>query len=261
MVLAPPGGATLPLVAHLPHGGTAIPPRVRNRLLLDDQALDAELLAVTDWHTPQLFAGAVVRAGGMAIVNRLSRLVVDPERLPNAREPLDRLGLGAVYTRTAAGAPLRPADDIALRVELLDRYFQPWADTAEHLVRTALERWDRCLVLDGHSYPSRPLPYEDPGLDRPDVCLGAQAPHSPEALLRAMEVACTTRGWSVARNTPFAGAYVPLPYFLRDARVQAVMVELNRGRYLDEATGERGAGFAEAAALTAELVALAAGAA
>ena len=42
----------------------------------------------------------------------------------------------------------------------------------------------------------------------------------------------------MARDTPFPGTLVPLEYWQRDKRVIAVMVEVRRGLYCDEETGE-----------------------
>lgn len=260
-VLEPEGGATVALVVHVPHGGTRVPPEVRAGLLIDDERLEDELLALTDWHTAQLFAPAVLAAGGVAVVNRLSRLVVDPERLPDAREPMARLGLGAVYTRTLGGAPLRRERDAATRVALLDAHFLPWTDTVDRLVMAQVTRHGHALILDGHSFPSQPFPFEDPGRTRPDVCLGFEHPHDHPELIAAMTAHCEAKGLSVAHNEPFAGSYVPLPRYGSDRRVRSVMVELNRAGHLDEATGERGEGFAATAGLVTELVDLATGAA
>lgn len=259
-LLVPRGGPTRPLVAHVPHGGTRLPLEVRRHLLVDDEALEAELVAMTDWHTAELFAPAVVAAGGVALVNRASRLVVDPERLPDAREPMAAHGMGAVYTRTSGGTPLRDERDAAARVALLDGWFEPWATAIGRAVDAAVDAHGRCLVLDAHSYPSRPLPYEDPRRRRPEVCLGHEAPHTPRALVDAMAAACRERGLDVAENTPFAGSYVPLDRYGLRGPVRSVMVELRRDRYCDEATGERSRGFAAARDLVAELVGLAAAA-
>jgi len=260
-VLEPDGGATVALVAHVPHGGTRVPADVRGGLLLDDERLDDELVALTDWHTPQLFAPPVIAAGGVAVVNRTSRLVVDPERLPDAREPMARLGLGAVYTRTVDGTPLRHERDAATRVALLDTYFLPWIDAVDRLVMACVAGHGHALVLDGHSFPSRPFPFEDPGRARPDVCLGFERPHDHPDLIEAMTEHCRSRGLSVAHNEPYAGSYVPLPRYGSDRRVRSTMVELNRAGHLDETTGERGRGFTATAALVGELVDLAAQAA
>lgn len=60
-----------------------------------------------------------------------------------------------------------------------------------------------------------------------------------------LEQALAAEGFRVARDTPFPGALVPLEYWQRDKRVIAVMVEVRRGLYCDEETGERGEGFEE----------------
>lgn len=252
------GGGRVPLVVHVPHGGVRIPEEVRRGLVVDDERLEAELLLLTDWHTGQLFGPAAVAVGGVAIVNRLSRLVVDHERLPESREPLARVGLGAVYTRTADGTALRARHDTGVRVGLLDRYFAPWAAAVEGLVAAALGGHGRCLILDGHSFPSQPLPYEQPGLARPDVCIGFAEPHTPHDVVAELTAACEAHGFTVAHNEPFAGSYVPLARFGVDTRVTSVMIEVNRARYLDEATGDRTVGFAATAALVAELTEVAA---
>ncbi|MGY3572928.1 N-formylglutamate amidohydrolase [Bradyrhizobium sp. USDA 4504] len=40
-------------------------------------------------------------------------------------------------------------------------------------------------------------------------------------------------------DRPFAGVLVPAKHYRREPRVQAVMNEVNRRLYMDEATGER----------------------
>ena len=41
-------------------------------------------------------------------------------------------------------------------------------------------------------------------------------------------------GYSVAVNTPFAGCLVPIGSYQKDKRVQGLMIEVNRGLYMDE---------------------------
>jgi len=81
--------------------------------VLDDDALGAELSAMTDAHTDRLAGRTSDSLGSRrpwSFVNGLSRLVVDPERFPDAREAMNRVGMGAVYTRTSTGARLRAED-------------------------------------------------------------------------------------------------------------------------------------------------------
>lgn len=45
-------------------------------------------------------------------------------------------------------------------------------------------------------------------------------------------------GFRVALNDPFAGALVPISRYQKDNRLRAVMIEINRNLYMDEASGE-----------------------
>src|SRR5881409_4055559 len=107
-----PGAVDSPVILHVPHSSRRIPTPVRDDILLDDAALERELDHITDAHTAEL---AEVVAADAAVtpwrfVNRLSRLVIDPERFPDEREEMLAVGMGAVYTRTTDRTPLRPAD-------------------------------------------------------------------------------------------------------------------------------------------------------
>jgi N-formylglutamate amidohydrolase len=230
--------AARPLVGHVPHASRHVPPEERAGILLDDAALDRELLRLTDAHTDRLYAW-IRELGGTLVVNRVSRVVVDPERFPDdAAEPMAVVGQGAVYTRTTDGRPLR-APDPGTRARLMQRWYTPYHAALEDAVAATLARFGRCLIVDAHSFATVPLPAEpdqDPG--RPDVCLGTDRFHTPDPLVEALRTAFADEGFRVAVDRPFAGTLVPLRWYGSDRRVASVMLEVRRGLYMDEATGE-----------------------
>jgi N-formylglutamate amidohydrolase len=220
-------------VVHVPHSATTIPDDVRTGLLLDDVALAEELRLMTDARTDELAllaAGQVVPRPWL-FVNRLSRLVVDPERLPNEHEAMYDVGMGAVYTRTSGGRALREADPEAER-SLLRRFFTPYAQALADLVDERILATGGAVLVDLHSYPPLALPYElHQEASRPAVCLGVDVDHTPKTLARRVRRAFAGVG-QVVVNEPFAGSYVPLRHFGRDNRVASVMVDLRRDSYL-----------------------------
>jgi N-formylglutamate deformylase len=220
-----PGAGGSPVLLHVPHASTVIPPEVRAGLLLDDDELAAELAAMTDARTDHIAAVAAgrARARPWSFVNELSRLVVDPERFPDEREEMAAVGMGAVYTRTSDGRPLRTGDHSGL----VARWFEPYARAMSRLVDDRLAAVGRVTIVDVHSYPAVRLPYERGGPVRPAVCLGVDADHTPQWLVAAARTAFTECG-DIAVNTPFAGCYVPLPHYRVDRQVTAVMVEARR---------------------------------
>ncbi|WMX48621.1 N-formylglutamate amidohydrolase [Streptomyces roseicoloratus] len=236
------GAPDSPVLLHVPHSSRAVPPEVRAGIVLDDAGLERELDHLTDAHTETIAAVAAASAGTAPwrFVNRLSRLVVDPERFPDEREEMLAAGMGAVYTRTTHRAELRPRDfDPA---PLVERYFTPYADAVTRAVDERLAATGRAVIVDVHSYPTAALPYELHGDGpRPPVCLGTDAFHTPPALLAAARRAFAGFG-GVGTDSPFAGTYVPPAHCGRDPRVSALMVEIRRDRYMTEPGGAAGPG-------------------
>lgn len=248
------------LVIHVPHASTLIPAHTRDQFVLGDAELEHELLLMTDRYADELFALPADEA--VTVRHELSRLVLDPERFEDdTREQMARVGMGAVYTATHEGDPVRyplrrPLAD-GERETLLARYYRPHHERLERAVEEALRDHGRCLIVDAHSFPAWPLPYErliwpekDPRWKhRPAVCLGSDPTHTPLWLQAAAYEAFVSRFDSVCFDRPLAGTIVPLRYYGRDARVASIMVEVRRDQYMDEETSEKLPDFDETAAL------------
>jgi len=209
---------------------------------------------MTDHLTDELVGTALSTAQRVRFP--ISRLIVDPERFLNdADEPMSRVGMGVIYERTSHGLLLRHPPTPSARQRLLGSYYVPHHAALETAVTTALKRHGHCTILDMHSFPSRPLPYElDQGCDRPDICLGTDVFHTPERLTEELVLRFSAEGLSVAINRPFSGALVPMLYFRNDDRVTSVMVEVNRRLYLDEVTGKMGAHFSRIQSVLAKVL-------
>ncbi|MEW2612288.1 N-formylglutamate amidohydrolase [Streptomyces sp. NPDC047880] len=245
------GDRRSPVILHVPHSARQIPDAVRERIVLGDEELGRELDHITDAHTAEI---AETAAGLAAVtpwrfVNRLSRLVVDPERFPDEREEMLAVGMGAVYTRTTHGGVLRPGSVDA--GPLVERYFEPYARAVTRAVADRLEATGRAVIIDVHSYPSRRLPYELHGEGpRPAVCLGTDSFHTPPALLDAAREAFG----ETELDTPFSGTYVPLEFYGRRPEVSALMVEIRRDTYMTEPGGPAGPGLERLGGALARLV-------
>lgn len=232
------------VVLHVPHDSTDVPSSVRDQFLLNDIELATEIGSMTDHQTLALFsdagtAGHVVRAP-------VSRLVVDVERFAqDDDEPMASRGMGAIYTVTSRLNRLRRPLTVEERNVLMQNYYIPHHQRLESAVASAIDLYDRCLVIDCHSFPDRPLPYElaDPDSVRPDICIGADDFHTSEELLNAFVTEFRRKGWTVSVNDPFSGALVPGNRYRRDHRVKAIMVEVNRRLYLHEASADPLPGF------------------
>ena len=209
------------VILHVPHSSTVIPGDCQ--FLLTDSQLALELDKLTDHHTHTLFNCA----GASKIVFPVSRLVVDPERF--IQDPMESVGMGVVYTRTADGEALRDISDID-RLALIDTYYHPHHATLTRMVDDRLEQHDRCLIIDCHSFPAQPLPYES-DKNRPDICIGTDTYHTNAKLRDYLSEAFETLGYLVAIDSPFSGTIVPLKHYRKERRVSSIMIEVNRSLY------------------------------
>ncbi|NUK00987.1 N-formylglutamate amidohydrolase [Streptomyces lunaelactis] len=250
-----PGAADSPVILHVPHSSRVIPESVRDSIVLNDRALELELDHITDSHTAEIAAAAAEAPGPATpwrFVNGLSRLVIDPERFPDEREEMLAVGMGAVYTHTTHRERLRSPD--VDPQPLIDRYFHPYAEAMTAAVDERLAATGRAVVIDIHSYPTGPLPYELHGDGpRPPVCLGTDDVHTPPQLLAHADRAFGGFG-GTGINSPFAGTYVPLKFYGKDPRVSALMIEIRRDVYMSEPGGPAGHGLAALAGAVAHLV-------
>lgn len=234
-----PAHPRMPVVAHIPHASTNLPDEVRAEIVLSEGELSDELLRLTDWYTDELFAG--LRDHGVTLfVNRLSRLVFDPERfLDDALEPMAQRGQGVVYWLDTRGRPLRAVSP-ELRSARIEQLYRPYHGTLGAVVDAIVGASGTCTLLDCHSFPTVPMPSEiDQAPDRPDICIGSDELHTAPALAEAMMTAFEAEGFTVRRDAPFAGTFVPSGYYGSDMRIQSVMIEVRRGLYIEEASARR----------------------
>lgn len=233
------------IVLHIPHASTTIPPKLRSRLVLSDEALASEVIAMTDLYTDELFA--LPQLLGQSVSFPISRLVVDPERfLDDILEPMASLGMGVIYTRTSEGAVLRNTPSAEERAELIAEFYTPHHEALTRAVDSCLDSDGVCLILDCHSFPQHPLPYEhEQETIRPDICLGTDSFHTPSWLGELAQNLFHAAGYSVAFNRPFPGALVPAKHHGVTPAVYSLMVEINRGLYMDCSSGYRSLNFLE----------------
>lgn len=222
------------MILHVPHSSYSIPADVRDQFVLSDSELSAELLLMTDAFVDELFSWP----GATVVKFPISRLVVDVERFPDdSEEPMSRVGMGVIYTRTAAGEVLRRLLRLDEKQSLMSLY-EAHHQALSQQVADELAESGRALIVDCHSFPSRPLPCDpDQSTPRPQFCLGTDPLHTPATLARSVATELATMGYSVATNQPYSGTLVPLSYWGKDRRVASLMIEINRSLYMDEPTG------------------------
>lgn len=231
------------VLIHIPHSSLYIPKSEREKILLTEAELQEELLIMTDRYTDELFdIGSYDRH-----MDTVSRLVMDPERFRlDEDEEMASVGMGAIYSKTSDGKTLRNIS-VDEKNAMLLKYYDPYHKAFTEKVQQKLTLYGNCIIIDAHSFPSKPLPYEkDKSVFRPNICIGYEdfnnVPGHPRL---AGEFFFLGKNMTVSYNEPFVGSIVPECFYKKDKRVTSLMIELNRSIYMDEKTGRKTKRFDE----------------
>ena len=241
-------------VLHIPHSSEQIPYDLRSPWTVTDKVLSHELLVMTDRYTAEIFA--VSSAHATPVQFPVSRLVLDPERYrDDALEQMAERGMGVTYTRTSDGKSLREPPSESEREHLLTRFYDPHHAALSATIKETLEQHGACLLVDCHSFPSKPLPCDlDQNADRPDICLGTVQSNTPDWLQHQAKELFQSYGLTVEINRPYAGVLVPETYTGAGSGVSAIMIEINRRLYMNEQTGDKLVAFTDIAEMTQDII-------
>lgn len=189
---------------------------------------------MSDHFTNELFVSEHFKYS--AVIFPISRICVDPERFKDdAQEIMSKKGMGVIYTHSHDGLPIRRELTEEERLRLLDEYYYPHHRSLETKIDEALSLNNKCLIIDCHSFPGKPLPCElNQATDRPDICIGADEFHTPQRLVDECVRLFESYHLRTKVNEPFSGTLVPSNYYRSSKNVRSVMIEVNRKLYLNE---------------------------
>jgi N-formylglutamate deformylase len=227
-----PGDRQSRVIIHVPHAGSHIPKSELATFELRGAELDTEAQLMADTNT-DLLALKVYEEAELkpwVFINNLSRLVVDPERFTDASEEMNAVGMGFAYEKTSDQRPLRSVNKELSRRQI-ETYFQPYSDAFSTLTSEIFIRNESVTIIDLHAYAVEALPYElHKKAKRPGLCIGTDRFHTSGDLISEVESQFEDFT-SVARNAPFSGSYVPLPFYEQNSSIKSIMLEIRKDTY------------------------------
>jgi N-formylglutamate deformylase len=252
-----PAGRHVPLVLDSPHSGTQYPEDFAPAVAMD------ELRRAEDAFVDELY-GAGPSLGATLLAANFPRSYIDPNRSlldvdtslldapwpgPAIRSRKTELGIGLIWRVLDSGQPIYArrlsVEEVKNRIV---RYHQPYQRAVKVALDEAHAHFGGVWHLNLHSMPalSSQISEEGPGKPRADFVLGDRdgSTCAPEftalvgETLRAM-------GYDVKVNDPYKGVELVRAFSDPAAHRHSLQIEVNRRLYMDEATRERNAGFAE----------------
>lgn len=253
-LLRRPAARTTSVVFASPHSGRTYPDAFMRRTVLNER----EIRSSEDAFVDDLFANAVTH-GAPLLTAQAPRAYIDLNRGPDELDPavIDGVRRAAHNPRIASGLGVIPrvvSNGRAIysgKLSLNDAHsrianvWRPYHDTLQTLMDEAQRIFGEAILIDCHSMPHEALEnVGPPGGARPDVVLGDRfGAAAASSVVEQIEAAFASAGFKVARNMPFAGAYICQHYGRPSRRQHAVQVEIDRSIYMDEATIKPNANF------------------
>jgi N-formylglutamate amidohydrolase len=250
-----PSRQTTPVVFASPHSGRDYPAEFLRQSLLDARTIRSSEDAFVD----QLFDMAP-RYGAPLLAARAPRAYVDMNRAADELDPAlvegiaraphnPRIssGLGVVPRVVAGGRAIYSGKLSPAQVgERIARFWHPYHEALKGLMAESEAQFGAAILIDCHSMPHEAIDtHARPNQPRPEVVLGDRfGAAAGRDVMDRVEAAFSNAGLRVARNAPFAGAYIAQAYGHPSRGRHVVQVEIDRSLYMDEVEIRPNADFA-----------------
>jgi N-formylglutamate amidohydrolase len=250
-----PESRTSPVVFSSPHSGTEYTEAFKAQSRLDAQSLRSSEDAFVD----RLFADAP-NFGAPLLAAKGPRAYIDMNRGPDeldaalienvphvSHNPRIHSGLGVIPRVVSAGRSIYhgriPRAEAEARIA---RHWHPYHNRLRQLLEESHQLFGQAILIDCHSMPHEALEnHSRAGSPLPEIVIGDRfGAAAARPLVDQIEAAFSAVGLRVARNTPFAGAYIAQTYGRPSRQQHAIQIEIDRSLYMNEATIEPRPDFA-----------------
>ena len=252
----PPTGQSQPLVFDSPHSSCRFP---SHPLLA---ATEAQLKTGWDAYVDELWQPSVARGASLIAAN-FSRMFIDPNRAATDIDaallaeawpedlqptPYSGRGMGLIRRFALPGVPMYAGrlsvSDVQQRISA---YYQPYHEALATRLDTLKAQFGSVWHVDCHSMKSTGNAMNiDAGIARPDVVISDANGTSASREFSSVVVNQFQRlGLRTALNHPYQGGHIVRHYGLPSAGMHSIQIELNRALYMNEATFEKSANFAQ----------------
>jgi len=248
-----------------PHSGRVYPPDLIARAQVSGHVLRSSEDAYVD-----LLLADAPRFGAPLITSEVPRAYVDFNRAASELDPalIEGAPRGGMNPRVASGLGViaRVVSNgrqiysgklsMAEAQGRIQRYWRPYHAALAGLMQRQHAQFGQVLLADIHSMPHEALSGSAlRGQPRPQVILGDRyGAACDRAVLDRVEAVFRQAGLEVARNAPFAGAYIAQHYGQPSRGMHVIQIEIDRRLYLDEARVAPGPDFPAFRALMSAVV-------
>lgn len=240
-----PENRTTSVVFASPHSGRNYSWAFMRKSILDEMAIRSSEDAFVD-----LLFGDVPSFGAPLLLATAPRAYVDLNRNKDELDPalIDGVrqvshnpriasGLGVVPRVVSNGRAIYRGKISRHDVEArLKSHWQPYHSTLETLLEQSQQMFGEAILIDCHSMPHEAVKGSTRrGIPNAEIVLGDRFGAAASSdIVDRIEATFVNAGLKVARNAPFAGAFITQRYGRPSRQQHAVQIEIDRSLYMNE---------------------------
>lgn len=216
------------ILIHIPHSSLYIPRIYKKISLVSEEELEKENIFMCDNKIDELIDNKE-----QSLIFNYSRLYCDVERFRDDSEIMNKYGMGYIYTKTSTGKKIFDSPSLSHKKEV-DLIYENHHKKLDDYVTRILNKYNKCIIIDMHSYSDHQVANLFNYQNTPDICLGTEEAYYNRELIDTIKEYFENYGYSVMLNYPYSGSIIPNKYFNKtNTNIFSIMIELNKRIYID----------------------------
>ena len=240
-----PENHTTSVVFASPHSGRSYSWSFLRKTVLDEMAIRSSEDAFVD-----LLFSDVPSFGAPLLTAKTPRSFIDLNRNTDELDPalIDGVrktshnprvasGLGVIPRVVSNGRSIYHGKISRVDVETrISTHWKPYHNALEQLLAQSQQRFGEAILIDCHSMPTEAIRSATRGnTQKADIVIGDRFGASANCgIVDRIEAAFAGAGLRVARNAPFAGAFIAQHYGRPSRNQHVVQIEIDRSIYMNE---------------------------
>ena len=239
-----PVSLTSGVVFALPHSGRDYGVSFLNQSILDqlsirsseDAFLDHLIVGIEKYGSPKIIANA---PRAFIDLNR-STDELDPALISgiknNIKNPRISSGLGVIPRVVSHGKEIyRGKLSFEQAQSRIKYYWKPYHTDLSNLLQRSQSVFGQSLLIDIHSMPHEAVSTQSSFIKPPEIVVGDRFGMSSDPEFTNLVISILKQHeFRVAKNTPFAGAFITKHHGKVKKRIHALQLEIDRSLYMDE---------------------------
>lgn len=216
------------ILFHVPHSSLKIPKQYWDICIKDKQYIKTTNIFLSDYMTDKLIPNKCHK-----LVFKYSRLFCDIERFKDdSKENMSKKGMGVIYKKDCDNYIAIPNKKYKTRI--LKSYYGKHHNKLDKVVTNLLKKYNRCIIIDFHSFSDEMVKKLFNITNTPDICIGIDNSYVNKKIINFTIEHFKQYGYSVEINYPYKGTIIPNKFLnKKENRLSSIMLEINKRVYLN----------------------------